>query len=262
MDRQLFSPTSRVSSSRTRIGAVPVSMALHGVAICAALVLSSLNRVNSAPPPRRPPLTTVRVDSRSGGAAAQPPKGDGRPPAPAPVRVPARHAVAPSHVAPIPVPISTTDSLPTAETFTPTIADGAPPVVDTLPGSSPGTGGCPDCIGDDPGGDPRGPRSASAGDGSGGPIRISEIIGPRRIRYVVPTYPDLARRIRAEGDVALDCTIGPDGVVRDVRILTGNPLFHEAARAAVLRWAYTPTRLNGQAISVLLTVTVRFRLQS
>ena len=40
----------------------------------------------------------------------------------------------------------------------------------------------------------------------------------------------------------------------------GNLLFADAALEAVKQWIYTPPRLSGQPVSVMLNVTVRFRL--
>ena len=39
------------------------------------------------------------------------------------------------------------------------------------------------------------------------------------------------------------------------------PLLDQAAVAAVMAWEYTPTLLNGQPVPIIMTVTVRFRLQ-
>ena len=61
--------------------------------------------------------------------------------------------------------------------------------------------------------------------------------------------------------VILECTIATDGRVIDVRILRGHPLFDAAAAAAVERWVYKPTLLNGVPVSVLMTVTVVFQLR-
>ena len=93
-------------------------------------------------------------------------------------------------------------------------------------------------------------------------MRISSgIKEPRRVAYVAPVYPDIARAARVEGIVILDCTIDRDGRVIDARVLRGHPLLDEAALAAVRRWAYMPSLLNGVPVPVLMTVTVRFVLQ-
>jgi protein TonB len=94
------------------------------------------------------------------------------------------------------------------------------------------------------------------------PVRIGgEIKPPEKIRDVAPIYPPIAQAARAQGVVIVEAVIGTDGRVQDARILRSAPLLDEAALAAVRQWIYTPTRLNGQPVSVVMTVTVRFQLQ-
>ena len=83
---------------------------------------------------------------------------------------------------------------------------------------------------------------------------------PPRCFTSSPSIRPLARVARVRGTVVLECTIDPAGNVIDVRVLSGHPLLAPAAVLAVGRWRYSPTRLNGQPVSVLLTVTVRFDL--
>jgi periplasmic protein TonB len=94
-----------------------------------------------------------------------------------------------------------------------------------------------------------------------GPLRIGGgLEPPTKLVHVPPEYPELARAARVRGTVVLDCTIDPAGSVVDVRVLSGHPLLDPAAVDAVRRWRYTPTRLNGVPVAVLLTVNVRFDL--
>ena len=84
---------------------------------------------------------------------------------------------------------------------------------------------------------------------------------PRKVRHVAPEYPALAIATRVQGRVVLDCVIDEDGRVSSVTVLESHPLLEEAAVDAVRRWRYLPTLLNGTRVSVLLTVTVDFRLR-
>ena len=94
------------------------------------------------------------------------------------------------------------------------------------------------------------------------PLRAGgDIKTPERTSYVAPEYPVLARAAKVEGRVILEATIDEAGHVRDVRVLRSDPLFDRAALEAVARWRYTPTRLNGVAVPILLTVTVTFALK-
>ena len=97
---------------------------------------------------------------------------------------------------------------------------------------------------------------------SSGPVRPGgDIKFPTRLYAPAPTYPSLARSARIEGTVYLEATIDVNGNVRDVTVLKSIPFLDEAAKAAVSQWKYTPTKLNGVAVPVILTVTVTFTLK-
>lgn len=94
------------------------------------------------------------------------------------------------------------------------------------------------------------------------PIRVGgHIQRPRKLKDVVPIYPEIARQARVQGVIILECTISPAGTVSDVKVLRGTPLLDAAAVAAVRQWVYTPTLLNGVPVPVVMTVTVTFRLR-
>jgi periplasmic protein TonB len=94
-----------------------------------------------------------------------------------------------------------------------------------------------------------------------GPVRVGgQIKEPSKIRNVPPAYPDVAKQARVQGVVVLEAVISPSGEVTNVRVLQGVPLLNDAAAAAVRQWRYTPTLLNGQPVSVVMTVTVNFKL--
>jgi protein TonB len=94
------------------------------------------------------------------------------------------------------------------------------------------------------------------------PLRPGGVItAPTRIKDVLPVYPPMAQSVKVQGDVIIEATIGPDGKVQNAKVLRSVPLLDQAAVAAVLAWEYTPTLLNGQPVPVIMTVTVRFRLQ-
>ena len=93
------------------------------------------------------------------------------------------------------------------------------------------------------------------------PVRLhSGITAPRKVVDVAPIYPSLARTVHVEGIVVLEATIDTEGVVTDLRVLRSVPLLDDAALQAVRQWRYTPGQLNGQAVAVIITVTVRFAL--
>jgi protein TonB len=51
------------------------------------------------------------------------------------------------------------------------------------------------------------------------------------------------------------------GIVSGVRVVKSVPLLDDAAVQAVRQWRYTPTLLNGVPVSVLLTISIQFKLE-
>jgi protein TonB len=94
------------------------------------------------------------------------------------------------------------------------------------------------------------------------PVRPGgDIQPPTKVKDAAPLYPAIARAARVQGLVIIEATIDVNGRVQDMRILRSIPLLDEAALDAVRQWQYTPTRLNGVPVAVVMTVTVNFRLQ-
>jgi TonB family protein len=92
-------------------------------------------------------------------------------------------------------------------------------------------------------------------------VRVGGAIAePRKLKNVSPFYPAIAKQARVQGVVILECTIGVDGRVRDVKVLRSIPLLDAAAVEAVRQWVYAPTLLNGAPVPVIMTVTVNFKL--
>lgn len=94
------------------------------------------------------------------------------------------------------------------------------------------------------------------------PVRLhSGISAPEKTVNVPPVYPEMARIVRKQGYVILEAVIDQSGLVASARVLRGDPLLDQAALDAVRQWRFTPARLNGEAIPVVMTVTVNFTLQ-
>lgn len=86
---------------------------------------------------------------------------------------------------------------------------------------------------------------------------------PERLTMVEPSYPPLARRIRAEGRVTLRAVVRKDGTVARIEVLSAPRVdvgFSEAAVEAVSRWTYRPATRGGRPVDVYLTVVVNFAL--
>ena len=92
------------------------------------------------------------------------------------------------------------------------------------------------------------------------PVRVGGNVPlPVKTADVKPVYPAGAQSAGVQDVVIVEILIGPDGRVHDARILRSIPLLDEAALHAVRQWQYAPTKLNGVAVPVLMTVTVTFR---
>jgi TonB family protein len=93
------------------------------------------------------------------------------------------------------------------------------------------------------------------------PTRRSEgVMAAALIYKVQPQYPAIARTMHLAGTVYLHAIIGTDGAVRQLEVISGNPILARPAREAVLQWRYQPTRLNGEPVEVETFITVNFVL--
>lgn len=99
------------------------------------------------------------------------------------------------------------------------------------------------------------PRAPADPDASG---RIEE---PRKTHNVAPRYPRDAQMRGVSGVVVLEAVISETGCVRSVFTARSiDPYLDMEAMRAVLQWRYSPTRLNGEPVDVVMTVTVNFTL--
>jgi len=93
-------------------------------------------------------------------------------------------------------------------------------------------------------------------------VRVGgSIKAPIKVRNVSPVYPQDAQDAKVQGVVILEARIEPDGTVSRARVLRSIPMLDDAAVDAVRQWEFTPTLVNGQAVPVMMTVTVNFTLQ-
>ncbi|HET7290909.1 MAG TPA: energy transducer TonB [Vicinamibacteria bacterium] len=94
-------------------------------------------------------------------------------------------------------------------------------------------------------------------------VRIGgQVVAPKIVRRVEPTYPPLAVQARAQAIIILEAHVDTVGKVKEVTVLRGSPLFDDAAREAVRQWRYQPLLLNGVPTEFLLTVTLFFKIQN
>jgi periplasmic protein TonB len=104
------------------------------------------------------------------------------------------------------------------------------------------------------------PPVAKAGT-SDKPVPIGgDVLAARIVRKVVPVYPPVARQARISGTVQLIGMIAKDGTIRNLQVVSGNPLLVKAALDAVRQWVYRPTLLNGEPVEVIAPIDVIFTL--
>lgn len=105
----------------------------------------------------------------------------------------------------------------------------------------------------------KGLRAAPMGAPGTGPIK-GDVSAAHLIHKVAPEYPKKARKKRVEGAVRLHAIIRKDGTVRDLTVISGDPLLTDAALKAVRQWRYEPMRINGEPVEVDTTIDVFFNL--
>jgi len=233
---QVLVPTPR---RRSRSWVTAGSIALHVVALGVIFVLPLTAAFQL--PAVHTPMSAVMLATTA--PPPMPPEPAPAPPSPTPqLNVDA---------APITSADSVTPEVPRPQVSTAPLVPGGLPGVSTgarftgLPGSTAVTNPLPE--------PPRAPEQ---------PRRVGgDVVPPKRIAYTAPVYPQIAVASRIEGIVILEATIDAQGGVQNVTVLRSLPLLDRAAIEAVKQWRYEPTRLNGQAIPIIMTVTVNFSLR-
>jgi TonB family protein len=97
---------------------------------------------------------------------------------------------------------------------------------------------------------------------SEGAVRAEgDVKPPKLVKEMAPIYPEVARVAGVEGVVILGVKTDEQGTVKDVIVLRSIPLLDQAAIDAVRQWVYEPMVIDGKAVPVVFTVTVRFQLK-
>ena len=58
----------------------------------------------------------------------------------------------------------------------------------------------------------------------------------------------------------MEAVISVEGLIQQVKVLSGNPLLAESAVEAVRQWRYQPTKLNGLEVEVITHIEIFFKL--
>jgi TonB family protein len=70
--------------------------------------------------------------------------------------------------------------------------------------------------------------------------------------------PLLTKSMRVRGSVVLQAMVSADGMIEDLRVLSGPTALASAAREAVRRWRFKPYLENGKAVETQAKITVNF----
>lgn len=87
-----------------------------------------------------------------------------------------------------------------------------------------------------------------------------KVAAANMVTKVNPTYPPLARQARVQGEVQLVATVGTDGRILNLQVVSGNPLLVPAALAAVKQWVFKPALVNGSAVEAYTPIALKFTL--
>jgi TonB family protein len=92
-----------------------------------------------------------------------------------------------------------------------------------------------------------------------GPVRVGgNVKEPQLLSHVMPAYPLTAKEAGIQGDIVIQTTVDEHGNVVNMKVVSGPMMLRGPALEALKRWKYAPSTLNGQPISVQMSVTVKF----
>jgi TonB family protein len=89
-------------------------------------------------------------------------------------------------------------------------------------------------------------------------VIAAEAMAANLVRKVDPEIPPLAKQAKISGIVRFRVTVGTDGSVRDVQLISGHPLLISAAENAVRQWVYKPVTVGSEKVEAVSTVDVPF----
>jgi TonB family protein len=79
------------------------------------------------------------------------------------------------------------------------------------------------------------------------PVLATE--GHKLIKHPAAAYPEVARRMHMTGKVEVEVVVGPDGSVKNAKVLSGNSMLAGAAISAARDYKYEP----GEEFSSVVT---------
>jgi TonB family protein len=74
------------------------------------------------------------------------------------------------------------------------------------------------------------------------------------------SYPSLSKQMKVLGSVVLQAYVGADGGIRDLHVISGNPILVSAAVEAARQWKFAPYMQNGQPVETQAKIQVNFTI--
>ncbi len=81
-------------------------------------------------------------------------------------------------------------------------------------------------------------------------------------RPVQPSYPLLARQMKVQGSVILQAMISKDGVIQNLRVVSGPHILASAAQDAVRQWHFKPHLEGAEPVETQAKITVNFTIST
>lgn len=87
------------------------------------------------------------------------------------------------------------------------------------------------------------------------------LLNGRATSLPMPAYPEIAKRTRLAGTVAVEVVVDATGKVLAAKAVSGPAMLHQAAEKAALQARFTPTLLSGQPVRVAGMINYNFSLK-
>jgi protein TonB len=81
------------------------------------------------------------------------------------------------------------------------------------------------------------------------------------LQQTIDSLPLLGQHMRVQGSVVLQAVVGADGIIEDLRVLSGPAILTAAAQQAVRQWRFKPVLQNGQPVETKARITVNFSIR-
>jgi TonB family protein len=91
--------------------------------------------------------------------------------------------------------------------------------------------------------------------------RLATVSAPELRATVAADYPLLGQNMKVQGSVVLQAVIGADGIIENLRVVSGPAILATAAQQAVRQWHFKPYLQNGQPVETKTRITVNFSIR-